>query len=140
MKQHIFRLHRGCDLYESILAYCKEHHIRAGYAAACVGCVTKATLRSADGVTVHTLEGRMEIVSMTGTVSEKRCHLHIAFSREDMSVIGGHLMPGCIVNTTAEIVLCEVSGLSFEKVFDPETGYHELDIIWDKAEPPAQQS
>ena len=128
MKQHVFRLHRGSDLFESIQAYCREHHIMAGYAAACVGCVTKATIRSADGVTAHTLEERLEIVSLTGTISEKRCHLHISFSREDLSVIGGHLMPGCIVNTTAEVVLCELDGISFGKVYDPETGYNELEI------------
>ena len=128
MKQHVFRLHRGSDLFESIQVYCREHQIRAGYAAACVGCVTKATIRSADGVTAHTLEERLEIVSLTGTVSEKRCHLHISFSREDLSVIGGHLMPGCIVNTTAEVVLSELDGVSFGKVYDPETGYNELEI------------
>lgn len=128
MKQHVFRLHRGSDLYESIQSYCKTHQIKAGYVAACVGCVTKATIRSADGVTAHTLEERLEIVSLTGTVSEKRCHLHISFSREDLNVIGGHLMPGCIVNTTAEVVLCELDSVSFGKGFDPETGYNELEI------------
>lgn len=128
MKEHIFRLQRGCDLYESIRTYCVEHDIQAGYAAACVGCVTKASIRSADGVSVHTLEERLEIVSLTGTVSQNRCHLHISFSREDLSVIGGHLMPGCLVNTTAEVVLHELDGVSFGKVFDPETGYNELEI------------
>lgn len=128
MKQHVFRLHRGCDLYESIQTYCQKHQIRAGYAAACVGCVSRASIRCADGITTHELEERLEIVSLTGTVSEKRCHLHISFAREDLSVIGGHLLSGCIVNTTAEIVLCELEGISFEKVFDPETGYNELEI------------
>lgn len=128
MKQHVFRLHRGSDLSESIQSYCGTHQIKAGYVAACVGCVTKATIRSADGATAHTLEERLEIVSLTGTISEKRCHLHISFSREDLSVIGGHLMPGCIVNTTAEVVLCELDGVSFGKVYDPETGYNELEI------------
>lgn len=129
MKQHVFRLRRGSDLFKSIQSFCEAHQIKAGYVAACVGCVTKATIRSADGVTVHTLEERLEIVSLTGTVSEKRCHLHISLSREDLSVIGGHLMPGCIVNTTAEVVLCELDGVSFGKVYDPETGYNELEII-----------
>lgn len=129
MKQHVFRLRRGSDLFKSIQSFCGIHQIKAGYVAACVGCVTKATIRSADGVTVHTLEERLEIVSLTGTVSEKRCHLHISLSREDLSVIGGHLMPGCIVNTTAEVVLCELDGVSFGKVYDPETGYNELEII-----------
>lgn len=128
MKQHVFRLHRGADLKESISRYCKENGIAAGYCACCVGCVNKACIRSADGKTLHTCEERLEIVSVTGTVGAERCHLHITFSREDMSVIGGHLMEGCIVNTTAEVVLCELDGLRFGKVYDAETGYNELDI------------
>ena len=32
-----------------------------------------------------------EIVSLNGTVSRERCHLHIALSREDLSTVGGHL-------------------------------------------------
>lgn len=129
MRHYVFRLHRGDDLYKSIHAYCKQQHIQAGYAAACVGCLLKASIRTADGATVRNLEERMEIVSLTGTVSENRYHLHISLSREDLSVIGGHLMPGCIVNTTAEVVLCELDDLSFVKEFDPDTGYNELRII-----------
>ncbi len=128
MKQYVFRLHRGDDLWESIAAYCRQHHIRAGFAACCVGCVRRARIRSADGITLHEYNERLEIVSLTGTVSEERCHLHISFSREDMSTIGGHLTPGCIINTTAEVVLCSIEGFSFSKVFDPETGYNELEI------------
>ncbi len=128
MKQHVFRLHRGADLLESIANYCSTHGIKAGYAACCVGCVSKACIRSADGITLRRYEQRLEIVSLTGTVSEARCHLHISFSGEDMSVIGGHLCNGCIVNTTAEVVLCELEGVTFSKVFDETTGYNELRI------------
>lgn len=46
-----------------------------------------------------------------GTVSEYGCHLHASFSREDLSAFGGHLLPGCTVNTTAEIVLAEIREL-----------------------------
>lgn len=128
MKHHVFRLHRGDDLLESIFEYCRKKHIPAGYAAGCVGCVSKAAIRSADGTTQKQYEERLEIVSLTGTVSEARCHLHISFSREDMSVLGGHLLPGCIVNTTAEVILCELEDLAFSKSFDEETGYNELHI------------
>lgn len=126
MKQHVFRLHKGDDLLESIAGYCKEHAIDAGFAACCVGCVDQAKIRSADGHTVHTLRERLEIVSLTGTVSRNRCHLHIALAREDLSVIGGHLCAGCLVNTTAEVVLSQLDGICFSKVFDPATGYNEL--------------
>ena len=37
-------------------------------------------------------------------------------------------MAGCIVNTTAEIVVLELPGVRFDTEFDPETGYDELVI------------
>ncbi len=128
MKHHVFRLHRSADLLESIAGYCRDKHIGAGYVACCVGCVSEAAIRSADGVTKRQYRERLEIVSLTGTVSEGRCHLHVSFSREDMSVLGGHLLPGCLVNTTAEVVLCELDGLTFSKAYDEDTGYNELHI------------
>ena len=45
-----------------------------------------------------------------------------------MRTIGGHLCPGTLVNTTCEVVLLALEGVQFARVFDPETGYHELDI------------
>ena len=70
----------------------------------------------------------MEIVSLMGTVSEHGCHLHASFSRADLSAFGGHLLPGCIVNTTAEIVLAEIPNRVFTRQPDSETGYDELVI------------
>ena len=72
----------------------------------------------------------MEIVSLMGTVSEHGCHLHASFSREDLSAFGGHLLPGCIVNTTAEIVLLELEDFAFDRRPDPETGYDELTVTY----------
>ena len=40
--------------------------------------------------------------------------------------IGGHLCPGCIVNTTCELVIGEIPGISFGVEQDEETGYDEL--------------
>ena len=74
------RLHRGDDLLLSIKAICRENHIAAGVILSGVGCLTRAVLRDADGVTVRTVEEHCEILSLMGTVSEERCHLHIALS------------------------------------------------------------
>lgn len=126
---HAFRLHRGNDLLLSIRAYAAAHHIGAAAIVSGVGCVTQAVIRDASGVTTHTLTGRREIVSLTGTVSEARCHLHIALSDEQMQTLGGHLCPGTIVNTTCEIVLLELEDVVFSKAFDEETGYNELVIL-----------
>ena len=128
MKSHAFRLRRGDDLIESIRKYALDHGIRAAALVSGVGCVTQAVIRDASGVTTHKLTGRYEIVSMTGTVSSARTHLHIALAGEDMQVIGGHLCEGTIVNTTCEVVLLELDAVAFSKEFDPETGYNELHI------------
>ncbi len=123
---HVFRLRQGDDLLLSIREYAIQHNIHAAYIGACVGCVLEATLRDASGVTVRHIPEFMEIVSLTGTVSKERTHLHIALSKEDLSTIGGHLMEGCHINTTAEIVLCELPSMVFHPVWDPDTGYQEL--------------
>lgn len=128
MKHHVFRLRRGADLLESIKRYASENGIDAAVILSCVGCLSAARLRDASGVNIQNIEDHMEIVSVTGTVSRQRTHLHIALSKQDLSTIGGHLAPGCIVNTTAEIVLLEIPGMHFSKEFDPETGYNELKI------------
>ena len=38
-------------------------------------------------------------------------------------------MEGCIVNTTAEVVLLELDGVRFGAEWDGETGYDELAIL-----------
>lgn len=128
MKTHAFRLTRGQDLKESIIAYAIAHHIEASVVISSVGCVFVARLRDASGVNIQDIPQHMEIVSLTGTVSIHRTHLHAAFAKEDLSTIGGHLMPGCIINTTAEIVLLELTDTVFAPMFDGETGYEELNI------------
>ena len=125
---HCFRLKRGDDLYESIRRYAEDHRIAAGVILSAVGCVYRWEVRDASGVTVRSGEEDVEIVSLMGTVSEHGCHLHVSFAREDLSAFGGHLRPGCLVNTTAEIVLQELEGFSFTREPDPDTGYDELVI------------
>ena len=126
LKCHSLRLRRGSDLMRSIKALCCEKHIAAGVVLSAVGCITSGRIRDASGVTIREISDHCEIVSLNGTVSEKRCHLHIALSREDLTTIGGHLCEGCIVNTTCELVIAEIPGTVIEKEFDDETGYDEL--------------
>ncbi|MBR2484126.1 MAG: DNA-binding protein [Oscillospiraceae bacterium] len=128
MKTYAVRLRRGADLLQSIEAFCVEHQIRAGVLLGGVGCVTKARLRDAGGVNIVSVDEGMEIVSLMGTVSEKRCHLHVSFAKKDLSVIGGHLVAGCMINTTCELVIGELRDYVYDVEFDEETGYDELII------------
>ena len=126
LKCHCVRLRRGDDLLLSIRQLAEEKNIAAGVVLSAVGCISRGRVRDASGVTLREISDHCEIVSLDGTVSARRCHLHISLSREDLSTIGGHLVPGCIINTTCELVIAELPGVRFGVEEDPETGYDEL--------------
>ncbi|MBQ7123077.1 MAG: DNA-binding protein [Oscillospiraceae bacterium] len=125
-KYHCIRLHRGEDLLKSIKLLCLDKNIRAGTVVSAVGCISEGKIRDASGVTIRDITEDCEIVSLIGTVSKDRCHLHIALSKEDMSTIGGHLCEGCIINTTCELIIAELPEVFIDVEDDPETGYDEL--------------
>ena len=126
MSFHCVRLRRGDDLLLSIRALARQKNIRAGVILSAVGCISEGKVRDASGVTIREISDHCEIVSLMATVSRERCHLHIALSKEDLSTIGGHLCPGCIINTTCELVIAQHPGVSIDMEEDPETGYDEL--------------
>lgn len=126
MKIHCVRLHRGDDLMASIENLAIQKNIRAGVVLSAVGCILHGRVRDASGVNIRQINDHCEIVSLNGTVSAQRCHLHIALSREDLSTVGGHLCTGCIINTTCELVIGELPGISYGIEHDCETGYKEI--------------
>ena len=120
------RLRRGDDLLRSIERIAKEEHLALGVVLSGVGCISRGRVRDASGVTLREIDQPCEIVSLNGTVSEQRCHIHIAISKEDLSTVGGHLVEGCIINTTCELVLLELDGWRCGVEQDSETGYDEI--------------
>lgn len=126
MKVCCRRLHRGDDLLAEIRRLAQEEHLEAGVVVSAVGCVSRARIRDASGVHVREVNEHCEIVSLNGTVSAARCHLHIALSKEDLSTVGGHLLPGCIVNTTCELIVAPLCGWRFGTEQDAQTGYDEI--------------
>ena len=123
---HCLRLHRGDDLMLSIKALCQEKQIQAGVVLSAVGCISEGRVRDASGVTIRQIGDHCEIVSLNGTVSQQRCHLPMALSKEDLSTIGGHLCPGCIINTTCELIIGEIPGACYGVEEDLQTGYDEI--------------
>ena len=126
MKTICKRLHRGDDLLKSIQALAKDQHIGAGVVLSAVGCISQGMVRDASGVTLRQINEPCEIVSLNGTISAVRCHLHIALTKEDLSAVGGHLVEGCIINTTCELVIGVLDGWEIAREYDAETGYDEL--------------
>ena len=126
MKTLCIRLRRGDDLLGAIQALAEKEHLEAAVVLSAVGCVSAARVRDAGGVNLREIREPCEIVSLNGTVSRARCHLHIALSKEDLSTVGGHLVTGCIVNTTCELVLLEQDGWRYGVEQDAATGYDEI--------------
>ena len=122
-----FRLTKGSDLKKKIESYAINNKI-SGVILCAVGCLSKLTIRLADGESILEKEGMFEIVSITGTLSEDGVHIHISVSDELGNTIGGHLKDGCIVNTTAEIVLNIFDNIKIKREYDESTGYDELMI------------
>lgn len=129
MKTHCLRLKRGADLYESILEYAREKKIGACCPLSAVGCLYEWRVRDASGVDIAQGKENVEIVSLMGTAGEGGLHLHISFSGRDLRTRGGHLLPGCLINTTCELVLLELEEVRFERSEDADTGYKELEIL-----------
>jgi uncharacterized protein len=128
MKNYTFRLKPGHDLIDSIEAFVREAGINAGCVISAVGSLTHATLRLANREVFTEYDGFFEIVSITGLVSLHGSHLHIAISDGDGQTIGGHLVSGCKIYTTAEIVILEFDDEEHRREFADDSGYDELAV------------
>ncbi|HVG31857.1 MAG TPA: PPC domain-containing DNA-binding protein [Pyrinomonadaceae bacterium] len=124
----VLRLKPGQDLREELEKLTKASNIRAGFIVTAVGSLQKASLRLADQTATSTFMQKFEIVSLTGTLSTDGVHLHIALSDTEGKTIGGHLVSGSIIYTTAEIVIAEARDLFFTREMDAQTGYKELKV------------
>lgn len=127
MKAHTFRLKPAQDLFDSIEEFAQQNNIQAGCVLSSVGSLTHATLRLANRSHYNEYEGHFEIVSMTGTVSIHGSHIHVAISDGDGVTIGGHLVSGCKIYTTAEIVIAEFEDVVYKReLLENDSGYEEL--------------
>jgi predicted DNA-binding protein with PD1-like motif len=123
---YAFRLHPGDDLRDSLEALVHQKQWEAAFILTCVGSLTQATLRLANQDQFNTFEGHFEIVSLTGTLSINGSHYHISISDPSGRTIGGHLVSGCLIYTTAEIVIGVLPGYRFTRPVDPQTTFDEL--------------
>lgn len=138
MRVHAVRLTPGTDLKRALERFVAEHALRAGCILTGVGSLSRARLRlpglSGEAEAFAAFEGPIEILSLAGTLSPDGLHVHASLARRDGGCVGGHLVPGCIVHTTAELVIGELTELAFHRPLDPATGYGELSVQSRRAE------
>lgn len=126
MEALVLRLAPGEDLRLELARVLQQHHVQAACVLSAVGSLTQAVLRYAEEAEGTGIQGPLELVSLSGTLSLDGPHLHASVSDAQGKVLGGHVMPGCIVRTTAEIVLALLPQWRFQRAWDPATGYPEL--------------
>jgi predicted DNA-binding protein with PD1-like motif len=128
LRSHVFRLLPHQDLKKGILEFAAKNRIQAGCIVTCVGSLEQYHLRFANRKKGTRKKGHFEITSLTGTFSDSLAHLHLSVSDKKGKATGGHLLEGNLIFTTAEIVVGELSGLTFAREKDDVSGYLELAI------------
>jgi predicted DNA-binding protein with PD1-like motif len=129
MQAHPLRLGPGQDLRAAIEAAAAQAGAPEGGAAFVlqgIGSLSVAQLRYAGMPHATELLGDLEILTLAGSVSPDGAHLHMSVSDAQGRVYGGHVSAGCIVRTTAELLLALLPGHVFSRATDPASGYKEL--------------
>ena len=129
----IVRLDRGDEIVEQVLAIAKQEKIHLAEISA-LGAVDEFTAGvfrlSEKKFQPNHFKGEFEIVSLTGTLSEKDgepyCHLHMSAGDKDGHVFGGHLARARI-SATGEMVIRLIDG-QVGRRFNEEIGLNLIEF------------
>jgi predicted DNA-binding protein with PD1-like motif len=126
------RLTPGQDLRAALEAAVLAQNCRAAFVLSGIGSLSTANIRLAGADQSTLLTQSMEILTLSGTLAARddkaASHMHMAISTATGQVLGGHVAPGCIVLTTAEVLLVLLPDWQFTREPDVSTGYDELVI------------
>jgi uncharacterized protein len=128
MKTLPLRLSPGDDLRTALEAALAADGGQAAFVVSGIGSLREACIRFAGRDAPHHVVGDLEILTLAGTLGGGGSHLHASLADADGRVFGGHVAPGCIVRTTAEVLLAVLDDVAFTREPDAATGYAELAI------------
>jgi predicted DNA-binding protein with PD1-like motif len=141
----VMKLGPGCDLLKSLEYVANKENIRSAVILTGTGSLRQATIRNVksfpekppitDNNRVYTSKKEpLELLSFNGNLSRKNgevfihCHISISSGMEDGRAYGGHLVEGCTVLATCEVILQEIAGLEMNRKIDPVTLVNELEF------------
>ena len=122
------RLHPGEDLRRALEQTVGDQAQASAFVVAGIGSLSNPRLRLAGADADTVLSGPYEILSLSGSVSPDGAHLHMAIADADGRVIGGHVVYGNEVRTTAELLLIRLPDGQLAREHDDVTGFKELVI------------
>jgi uncharacterized protein len=129
METLALRLHPGEDIRQELEALAKNESMTAGIILGAVGSLAKTCLRFAGNDHMSELPGKQEILTLSGLLSQAGVHLHMSVGDSQGQCRGGHVVYGCEVYTTLELVIGLLPDKLFQRVLDPDTGFKELRAI-----------
>lgn len=129
----VARLEPSEDILKSIESIVAKHKLRSGYLSL-IGAVSKVHLgyfdREEKIYKDFTIDEDLEIVSCVGNISrlldDYVVHAHVVASDVNGKCYAGHLMEGCEVSVTIEIVITEFPKM--KRARDEATGLNLLDL------------
>lgn len=134
-KRVIFaRMEPGEDVLETIETVAAEYGIRSGQVSL-IGAISLATLGyfhiETNEYRDFTVDEDVEVVSCIGNIStlngKAMVHAHMIVANETGKCFGGHLMSGCRVSVTIELVIIETAE-ELTRTRDEGTGLNLLNI------------
>ena len=135
----IARVKPGSDLLRSLQKVVTDEGVTSGVILSGVGLLKQAKLRNCKRLpdeypitdanrTYLSFEKPLEILSISGNVTladgETLVHAHLTLSSvegDEITVIGGHLIEGCVIFGFSEFAIMELEGIEMVKRFDEET-------------------
>jgi predicted DNA-binding protein with PD1-like motif len=135
----VARVKPGSDLLSSLQKIAAEEGITSGVIVSGVGLLKQARLRNCKSLpeeypitdtnrTFLSFERPLEILSISGNVTlaegEPLVHAHLTLSSvkgDEITIIGGHLIEGCVIFGFSEFAILELEGIEMAKRFDEET-------------------
>lgn len=128
MTTYALRLKPHEDVKAAIMNFAVDHKLKAACILSAVGSLEQFNIRFANQEKGTRQAGHFEVVSLTGLFSDTSAHLHISVADHEGKTTGGHLLDENLVYTTLELVIGEMTDVSFDRVQDSTYGYKELTV------------
>jgi uncharacterized protein len=122
------RLPPASDLRREIERAVSALPEQAGFVLSGIGSLAQANLRFAAAESPSLFVEPLEVLTLGGSVTPEGAHLHASVSTASGRVLGGHLGYGCLVRTTAEVLVAILPEWKLSREHDPASGYKELTI------------
>ena len=98
------QLESGSDLLRSLQEQAIKEN-KSGYVLSVVGNLSVAKFQCPGKEKATTIKNHLEIIALNGTISPKKCHLHISLSDGECRVWAGHLEKGTIILKSADLLI-----------------------------------